>query len=358
MMISTAQFHAAIARHIDETKPDSLAKRQLESICLSWKGDAEESLALRNQRQHHHRTSLVQGVLTLSSEYITIVIRVVCEYRIPSTTKTTTTSNTKTCDERAPNEDRGTNDRSEETVRATALIQSEGVLKSFDDEFYFQLTVHAKLKPMTPIAAEGDDDNSTMKKAKEQQHKIEQKVYVGMTNRLQSNVSVRRLLLLPDINRNNNSNTGRSNSNRNIDEGIILCEALIQRNRTPQSCLELEERVNVDESVLDGIRSAIYSHAEDNLDILELLLNMPYLPRNVGGLTFPNSNDAKGQCGEEGEDTNEIPPASFTTDDTDTATTIINELAQRAYLRLLEDAMFDACEKEGEDELLDDLTIT
>ena len=130
--------------------------------------------------------------------------------------------------------------------------------------------------------------------------------------------------------------------------------------------LELEERVNVDERVLDGIRTAIYSHAEDNLDILELLLNMPYLPRSSGGggaLILPQSNDAKGRGGEhEGEDINDIPPSasssSTTSDEADTIMIIINELAQRAYLRLLEDAMFDACEKEGEDELLDDLTIT
>jgi hypothetical protein len=62
-MISTAQFHAAIARHIDETKPNPLAKRQLERISLSWKEDEEdeeEKLALRNQRQQqqNNRTSL------------------------------------------------------------------------------------------------------------------------------------------------------------------------------------------------------------------------------------------------------------------------------------------------------------
>jgi len=41
-----------------------------------------------------------------------------------------------------------------------------------------------------------------------------------------------------------------------------------------------------------------------------------------------------------------------------TTTTTISILADRAYLRLLEDAMFDACEKEGEDDLLDDLNIS
>jgi hypothetical protein len=366
-IITTAQFHAAIARHIDETKPDPLAKRQLESISLSWRGDEDEdeevTLALRNRR-----TSLVNGVLTLSSEYISIFIRVVCECRV-STVKTK--AKTTTDDKIDPNEEGGTNDRSEETVRVMPLKhQSNDVLKSFDDEFYFQLTVHAKLKSKTLNTAIADDEgydddiNLTTKKTKEQKRKMEHKLHLAMTNRLQSDVSVRRLLLLPDINRYNNSNTVNSNSKSNVDEGITLCEALIQRNRTTQ--LELEERVNVDEGVLDGIRTAIYSHAEDNLDILELLLNMPYLPRSSGGggaLILPQSNDAKGRGGEhEGEDINDIPPSasssSTTSDEADTIMIIINELAQRAYLRLLEDAMFDACEKEGEDELLDDLTIT
>ena len=337
-MISTAQFHAAITRHIDETKPDPLAKRQLERISLSWKEDeGEGSLALRNQRQQqqqNNRTSLVNGVLTLSSEYISIVIRAVCEFRVSSVSASKTTLPTTLSDDKiAP-----------KAVGATSLIQSEDVLKSsFDDEFYFQLTVHAKLKSksLETTIADENDDNLTMKTKREQQCKMEHRLHLGMTNRLQSDVSIRRLLLLPDIDRSDN-HTANNNciNSSNIDEGITLCEALIQRNRATQS-LELEERVNVDESVLEGIRAAIYSHAEDNLDILELLLNMPYLPRIAGGcgFIFP------------------LVSSSFTSDDA-TTMTIINELAQRAYLRLLEDAMFDACEKEGEDELLDDLTIT
>ena len=350
-MISTAQFHAAIARHIDETKPDPLAKRQLERISLRWKEDEEdeeEKLALRNQRQQqqNNRTSLVNGVLTLSSsEYISIVIRVVCEFRVSSLSSSKTALTTASDDKIAPNED-----------GATSSIQSEDALKSFDDEFYFQLIVHAKLKSKsleTTIADENDDNLTMKKKTREQQCKMEHKLHLGMTNRLQSDVSVRRLLLLPDIDRSDN-HTANNNciNSSNIDEGITLCEALIQRNRTTQS-LELEERVNVDESILDGVRSAIYSHAEDNLDVLELLLNMPYLPRIAGGFIFPLCNNAKGRGGEVGDHVS----SSFTSDDA-TTMTIINELAQRAYMRLLEDAMFDACEKEGEDELLDDLTIT
>jgi len=321
-----------------------LAKRQLERISLSWKEDEEdeeESLALRNQlqqQQQNNRTSLVNGVLTLSSEYISIVIRVVCEFRVSSFSASKTTLTTTLSDDKiAP-----------KAVGATSSIHSEDVLKSFfDDEFYFQLIVHAKLKSksLETTIADENDDNLTMKKT----HRL----HLGMTNRLQSDVSIRRLLLLPDIDRSEN-HTANNNiiNSSNIDEGITLCEALIQRNRSTQS-LELEERVNVDESILDGVRSAIYSHAEDNLDVLELLLNMPYLPRIAGGFIFPLCNNAKGRGGEVGDPVS----SSFTSDDA-TTMTIINELAQRAYMRLLEDAMFDACEKEGEDELLDDLTIT
>ncbi len=48
------------------------------------------------------------------------------------------------------------------------------------------------------------------------------------------------------------------------------------------------------------------------------------------------------------------------TEDTTTTSTSLAlcELAQRVYLHLLEDAMFDACEREGEDEFLDDLIIS
>lgn len=260
-----------------------------------------------------------------------------------SSSKTTLTT-TLSDDRIAPNED-----------GATSSIQSEDALKSFDDEFYFQLIVHAKLKSksLETTIADENDDNLTLKKTREQQCKMEHKLHLGMTNRLQSDVSVRRLLLLPDIDLSDiHTDNNNSINSSNIDEGITLCEALIQRNRATQS-LELEERVNVDESILDGVRSAIYSHAEDNLDVLELLLNMPYLPRIAGGFIFPLCNNAKGRGGEVGDPVS----SSFTPDDA-TTMTIINELAQRAYLRLLEDAMFDACEKEGEDELLDDLTIT
>lgn len=93
------------------------------------------------------------------------------------------------------------------------------------------------------------------------------------------------------------------------DVGLVLCEAHIQM--CPGN--ELEERVRVDDNVAEGVRRCIYSQSEGTLSLMDLLVSLPFLPS--------------------------VP------------------LAQRAKLRLLEDAMVDACEKEGENELLEELTL-
>ena len=78
----------------------------------------------------------------------------------------------------------------------------------------------------------------------------------------------------------------------------------------------LEERVHVSEKLCECIRRSIWSAVDSPLDVIDLILNLPCLP------------------------THQTP------------------LASRAKLRLLEDAMCDACEQEGEDELIEDLSIS
>lgn len=85
----------------------------------------------------------------------------------------------------------------------------------------------------------------------------------------------------------------------------------------------LEERVTVSEDICEGIRRAIWPAAESPLEVAEVLLHLPFLPTN---------------------------------DQTDLTRT--TALANRAKLRLLEDAMCDACETQGEEELLEELEIT
>ena len=84
---------------------------------------------------------------------------------------------------------------------------------------------------------------------------------------------------------------------------------------------QFEERVDVIDSVAEGLRRGVFSSAESSLDVTELLLSLPFLPGSAHKVVH---------C----------------------------PLADRAKLRLLEDAMFDACEREGEDEIIDDLKIS
>ena len=93
--------------------------------------------------------------------------------------------------------------------------------------------------------------------------------------------------------------------------GLALCEAHIYWIPNKD---HLEERVRVDQQVAEGVRRSIYSQSSSTLALIELLTCLPYLPLD-------------------------------------------NILAQRAKLRLLEDAMVDACEEEGENDLLDELTL-
>lgn len=92
-------------------------------------------------------------------------------------------------------------------------------------------------------------------------------------------------------------------------EEMLVAEATIRR-----ASSELEERYRSSEEGLEALRLSLFSHSECNTSVLQFLLDMPWMPRTV--------------------------------------------LANRARLRLLEDAMVDACEKEGEDDLLEDLNIS
>ena len=85
----------------------------------------------------------------------------------------------------------------------------------------------------------------------------------------------------------------------------------------------LEERVDVSETIAEAIRRAIWSSAESSLDVIEVMLALPSLPGSSHKNTIEKTTP----------------------------------LANRAKLRLLEDAMLDECEKEGEGELIQELSI-
>lgn len=100
---------------------------------------------------------------------------------------------------------------------------------------------------------------------------------------------------------------------------LLLCQTLVvmvgTNGNSDNANQHLEERVHCNEEVAEAIRRALYNTSSNGpIDIFELIGQFPFLP----------------------------------------STTV---LAQRSRLRLLEDAMYDACEKEGENEIVQDLNL-
>lgn len=317
--LTTSQLHDAITRHIDESKPDPLAKNQMASLHLSWESspqmmgdDVDHQLnggggsGDADREAVEERESNLRGTLTLSSDYVSIFIHVMCRWK-------TNTEHVSS------------------SVDGTKSTSSD---KQFQNEFYFRLTTTASFVPLSGYNnnSQSNDDETTKVDRKDKAAK--RKLRAGMVKRLSADSLIRRLLVESE------DGTLKEKDNTATVKGVPLCEALIQSNGDPNynitvdNASEVEERVNVNTESVEGIRNAILTHCEDNLDVLELLLSMPYLPRHKF-----DSVDKQGDVDKQNKAT-------------------MSMLAERAYLRLLEDAMYDACEKEGEDEMLDNLNIS
>jgi hypothetical protein len=141
---------------------------------------------------------------------------------------------------------------------------------------------------------------------KDKEEKTERKIRKKMISRLLQDSYVAKLLGLEEENKSSTK--------------LCLAQASIYVNA---SKFEMEERVDVSEIAAETLRRALWSSTTSSLDILDVILALPSLPCRS----------------------------------TDSVTTT-TRLANRAKLRLLEDAMLDECEKEGDDQLIDDLTIS
>ena len=106
------------------------------------------------------------------------------------------------------------------------------------------------------------------------------------------------------------------------EEPLELCQASVQLNKDDPTA-QLLERVSCSETTAEAIRRCIFPTADAPIDVFDIVCCLPILP-----------------C------------ASHHTMLSETTA-----LADRAKLRMLEDAMYDACENEGEEELVDELQI-
>ena len=308
--LNTKQFHDALLRYIDESKPDSLLKKQMLNLGLEWRHDevntdqilmvGEEETISTNKDHAGYNPGGISGTLTLSSDYISISVHVRCYWRIQD--------DVNNMDVSSSSDGRSTVD----TIRLKRPLDERS--EYFQNEFYFRLGASAKMNK----SGTNNADNKKIETTDGKNHSMDNKLQSGMIKRLSTDPWIRQILV--------NDDAGKST------DGKLICEAFIQQNETntTKGHAMCEERVNAQSGSIEGTRHAILSHCEDNLDMLEFLLNMPYLPRD--GILDMRDFSPKGKD-------------------------IIKTLARRAYLRILEDAMFDACEKEGEDDMVDDLNL-
>jgi hypothetical protein len=283
VLLSTEEFHDAIRRYIDDNKPDPLCQKQLQGWVLHWTNvtnDCEEEEDVPNGNTFHHQ---INGTLNIQGDYMVIVLHVKCQWRSP---------NNKHSDD------------NNDTQKYGDLCFSCHVSGRF--------LTHAEQHQRTGQQNNPSTATSTVK------GRPNNKIVSKMEAKLKGDAFISKLLLQPPsadcakggVNPKLASSS-TSSSSSSSSSSILLAQAEIHF-----TAINLEERVTVSEDVCEAIQRAVWPMAESPLEVVDLLLNLPFLP------------------------------------------TTLTPLANRAKLRLLEDALCDACEKEGDDDLLEELQIS
>lgn len=290
-------FQRALERYVDENKPDPLVLKQIEKFEMIWTntqlGASSDAAADKDSSSKlgcpsdlsFTPTDVIQGVLTWKGDYMCAEIEALCCWETHET-KPENKSNT------------------------------EGHKTTSRGSLYFAL------RPTVRFRTKHDKRLGDESKSKDER-KADDKIRSRMIKRLKEDFFINKLI--SDASESDSKNQSSSDLTY---RATILCEARVSVNSpenlggdTDTGGSQFEERVDVTDSVAEGLRRGLFSSAESSLDVAELLLSLPILPGTAHRIL---------DC----------------------------PLADRAKLRLLEDAMFDACEREGEDEIIDDLKIS
>ena len=172
-LLTTAQFQDSLIRYIGTSKPDPLARAQLEKLALSWEQDDSEQM-------------ICCGTLSISSEYVCVTILVMCNCKIDTTNNTA------------------------------------GGAADFQNEFHFQLTASAKLLPVSTAGEEGEQPKKKLRSKEERVAK--RKLHTGMLKRLQSDKLISRLL---EDDKDSKQTTNKPTKGVGV---VAFCEAIVQQN--------------------------------------------------------------------------------------------------------------------------------
>lgn len=254
--LSTAQFDESLGFYIEKVKPDPLAKRQVEGWTCEWK-EEDETVFHVSDCVASCRTGMATPTASADDE-------------VDSNQSTPT-----------PCCIHGT--LSIHGAYMTVLLRAnchwtlDGTTEN--GSLTFTLSVRARFRTKAELRAHTTAPSDTA---------IDKKLRAKVLKRLQTDDYITKLL---------------------GDEFQPVCQATILTTTD-----QLEERVWMDQDLLESIQRTIYSQASSLIDTVELVASFPYLGNGC-------------------------------------------PLGHRAKLRLLEDAMLIACEQEEDDDLIDELSL-
>jgi hypothetical protein len=301
-------FAEALLRYIDETKPDLLARQQLSNLHLEWtplRKTTNDNPSLNNDDVNQN-SQRIEGELTVYGEYVVICLHVLCEWEWEW--------------------------NSDESL----------LTRNSSSRMHLCMWVHGNLISKTDKERRRGKTQGEELTRKDQ--RINEKVQAKVIKRIQADPYIQRIL------------NKESEPHGAKNEGThLLCEALIKKTvveskigdqtldgKTPSSDIsDLEEKVYVSSDLLEGFKRSVCSKLDSNISAVEFLLEMPYLPKKYGFSNVLLENmTGKGYC------------HPFREPD------MTEMLAGRIQLRILEDVTIDECEKEGENDLLSDLSLS
>ena len=282
---SNEGFLDAIEQYIDDNKPDPLSLKQLRGLSLDWRDDNDGGGGDDNNNNNDipfQPSHVLQGTLHIGGEYLVVNLDVTCAWSSSSSSSSSYGKLYYSC---------------HASARFWTKSEWKKRLQDSDDN-------------------DNNNDSSTTK--------TKEKIRSKMIKRLQNDSYISKIL----INNNSDDDHDDDNDSKVVQQKQQQRQQLLAQAKIHIDEIDLEERVDVSESICESIKRSIWSNAESQLDIIDLILQFPCLP------TTSHSNNMK------------------------MVVSMATNLANRAKLRLLEDAMVDACEQEGEDQILEDLEIS
>lgn len=374
--LDTSNFRVALERYIDENKPDPIVRKQIEKWEFNYTNNNNNNSDNDKPFRDHDNnilpfepTDVLDGQLQWIGDYMVAEIHLLCCWEDHdnngddadgdgSDDDDNQKKGKKKKKEKKKKRKKKENKRRRETEVKNDIDEDNdnGNDNKNDDEekssLYFALRTNVRFR------------SAAAEKPQDKEMKAEEKVRSKMVQRLRDDKYIRHILSASSSEEDDDDDDDegkRKNNTTNTTTTtppllVLLCEAQIQvrtipldpilmaflspEQRTQQQLQQhLEERVDVVDTVAEGLHRALFSSAHyGSLDVMDLLLSLPLLPTRIHINQHEDAEIIQQEKKKKGM-------------------MIHCPLADRTKLRLLEDAMFDACEREGEEELIDELRI-